>query len=302
MPFAADNTSGFIYLETLNVPTEAVIPVFLFFLVIYVCIVIGNSTVVYAIVISQNLHEPMYILLCNMSICDLIGSTSLLPRVMTDLLAEVKVISFEPCVIQAFFVHLYGLTSQLILTVMAYDRYVAICDPLKYTSILTDTALIKLCCFAWGFALILITIMIGLTLRLPRCGTKILMFCNNSSLFSLSCVDTTLNNIYGLFITYLIICLSFATIVWTYSKILFACLTKSDNRNKRKAIHTCTTHLISYILYEFIMLFTIISQRYSFSNHEHLWSQQQISTPQQMDLAMALAQTSNNCRAYALVQ
>uniref|UniRef100_A0A8C4RTL7 G-protein coupled receptors family 1 profile domain-containing protein n=1 Tax=Erpetoichthys calabaricus TaxID=27687 RepID=A0A8C4RTL7_ERPCA len=204
---------------------EAVIPVFLFFLVIYVCIVIGNSTVVYAIVFNQNLHEPMYILLCNMSVCDLIGSTSLLPRVMTDLLAEVKVISFEPCVIQAFFVHLYGITSQLILTVMAYDR-------------------------------------------LPRCGTKILMFCNNSSLFSLSCVDTTLNNIYGLFITYLIICLSFATIVWTYSKILFACLTKSDNRNKRKAIHTCTTHLISYILYEFIVLFTIISQRYSFSNHE----------------------------------
>ncbi|XP_028656802.2 olfactory receptor 4Q2-like [Erpetoichthys calabaricus] len=267
MTYTVVSNTSLLYLEGFSFRADIVVPLFLFFLTIYFGIVIGNTAVMRVIIVNRNLHEPMYILLCNMSVCDLIGSTALLPRLMADLFEEVKPISFEPCVIQAFCIHFYGTASQLILTVMAYDRYIAICDPLRYTSILTGTALIKLCSFAWGGAFILITILIGLTARLPRCGTKIfLIFCNNPSLFSLSCVDTTLNNIYGLFITYLLSSLSFATIVWTYSKILYTCLIKSDNRTKRKAIHTCATHLTVYIFYKVIVLFTIISQRYPSAN------------------------------------
>ncbi|XP_039602344.1 olfactory receptor 4Q2-like [Polypterus senegalus] len=267
MTYTVVSNTSLLFLEGFSFRADIVVPLFLFFLTIYFSIVIGNTAVMRVIIVNRNLHEPMYILLCNMSVCDLIGSTALLPRLMADLFEEVKTISFEPCVIQAFCIHFYGTASQLILTVMAYDRYIAICDPLRYTSILTGTALIKLCSFAWGGAFILITILIGLTARLPRCGTKIfLIFCNNPSLFSLSCVDTTLNNIYGLFITYLLSSLSFATIVWTYCKILYTCLIKSDNRTKRKAIHTCATHLTVYIFYEVIVLFSIISQRYPSAN------------------------------------
>uniref|UniRef100_A0A8C4RSK8 G-protein coupled receptors family 1 profile domain-containing protein n=1 Tax=Erpetoichthys calabaricus TaxID=27687 RepID=A0A8C4RSK8_ERPCA len=224
MTYTVVSNTSLLYLEGFSFRADIVVPLFLFFLTIYFGIVIGNTAVMRVIIVNRNLHEPMYILLCNMSVCDLIGSTALLPRLMADLFEEVKPISFEPCVIQAFCIHFYG-------------------------------------------AFILITILIGLTARLPRCGTKIfLIFCNNPSLFSLSCVDTTLNNIYGLFITYLLSSLSFATIVWTYSKILYTCLIKSDNRTKRKAIHTCATHLTVYIFYEVIVLFTIISQRYPSAN------------------------------------
>ncbi|XP_051782111.1 olfactory receptor 4F4-like [Erpetoichthys calabaricus] len=215
------------------------IPVFLFFFTIYLSIIIGNVAVIRVIIVNRYLHQPMYVFLCNMSVCDLIGSTALLPRLMADLFAEEKSISFGLCVMQAFCIHFYGTASQLILIVMAYDRYIAICDPLRYSSILTGTALIKLCCFAWGGAFILVAVMLGLTARLPRCGTKILIvFCNNSSLFSLSCIDTSLNNIYALATTYFLSIFSFLTIIWTYGKILHCCLNKNDNRSKRKAIHT----------------------------------------------------------------
>ncbi|XP_028656795.2 olfactory receptor 4E1-like [Erpetoichthys calabaricus] len=263
MTFTAENDTSILYLQGFNFHANMTIPLFLCFFIIYLSIVVGNVAVIHAIIVNRNLHEPMYILLCNMSVCDLIGSAALLPRLMADLFAEVRPITFGLCITQAFSIHLYGTASQLILTVMAYDRYVAICDPLRYTSIMTSTTLMKLCCFAWGGAFILITILIGITARLPRCGKTLLaVFCNNSSLFSLSCVNTTLVNLYGLIITYFLSVFSLVTIVLTYSKILYSCLYKNDNRSKRKAIHTCATHLILYIFYEVILLFSIIVQRY----------------------------------------
>ncbi|XP_028656796.2 olfactory receptor 142-like [Erpetoichthys calabaricus] len=267
MGFIAQNNTSILYLEGFSFQENMVIPVFLFFFTIYFTIVVGNVSVMRVIIVNRHLHEPMYILLCNMSLCDLIGSTALLPRLMVDLFAEVKSISFELCFTQAFCIHFYGTASKLILIVMAYDRYVAICNPLRYTAILTGTTLVKLCCFMWGVALILIVITLGLTVRLPRCGTTILLiFCNNVSLFSLSCVDTTLNSIFGLATTYFLSTFSFTTIVWTYGKILYTCLIKRDNNSKRKAIHTCATHLTVYIFYEVIVLFTVIAQRYPSTN------------------------------------
>ncbi|XP_039602347.1 olfactory receptor 142-like [Polypterus senegalus] len=263
----SDNNTSILYLQGFNFRFEIVLALFFFFLTVYLCIVFGNTAIMHVIIVNRTLHEPMYILLCNMSVCDLIGSTALLPRLMADLFVEVKTIYVESCAVQAFCFHFYGTASQLILTVMAYDRYIAICDPLRYTSILTGTTLLKLCCLAWGIAFIVIAILTGLAARLPRCGTKILLaFCSISSIFSLSCVDTSLNNISGLVITYSLSILSLVTIVWTYSKILYACLIKSDNRSKRKAIHTCATHLTVFLFYEVILLFTIIAQRYPSSN------------------------------------
>uniref|UniRef100_A0A8C4RTG2 Olfactory receptor n=1 Tax=Erpetoichthys calabaricus TaxID=27687 RepID=A0A8C4RTG2_ERPCA len=238
-------------------------------LLAYELTVCGNLMLVANIMLDKKLHSPMYFLVCNLSLADIFFVSTTLPKLilMADLFAEEKSISFGLCVMQAFCIHFYGTASQLILIVMAYDRYIAICDPLRYSSILTGTALIKLCCFAWGGAFILVAVMLGLTARLPRCGTKILIvFCNNSSLFSLSCIDTSLNNIYALATTYFLSIFSFLTIIWTYGKILHCCLNKNDNRSKRKAIHTCTSHLTVYIFFEVIVLFSIIGQRYPSAN------------------------------------
>ncbi|KAK6486589.1 olfactory receptor 4Q2-like, partial [Huso huso] len=140
---------------------------------------------------------------------------------------------------------------------------IAICDPLRYNSIMTNSTLVKLCSLAWGGAFVVIIILFALTLRLPRCRSRITEAnCSNAALFLLSCADTTVNNIYGLFITFFISGLSFLVIVWTYIRILITCLYKRQSSSKSKAIHTCATHLTVYIIFEFTILFTIIMQRF----------------------------------------
>ncbi|XP_041114524.1 olfactory receptor 4Q2-like [Polyodon spathula] len=255
--------SSILSLEGFIVSPEAAHPLFLLTLAVYLVILIGNVTVFSVIVFQKTLHEPMYLMICNMSVCDLIGSTAIMPRLMADLLTEVRYISYAACVIQAFCIHFYGSAAQLILTVMAYDRYIAICDPLRYNSIMTTNTLVKLCSLAWGGAFVLIIILFALTLSLPRCRSRILAAnCSNAALFLLSCADTTVNNIYGLFITFFLSSLSFLVIAWTYIRILITCLYKSQSNSKSKAIHTCATHLTVYIIFELTILFTIIMQRF----------------------------------------
>ncbi|XP_041100007.1 olfactory receptor 4Q2-like [Polyodon spathula] len=255
--------SSMLSLEGFIVSPEAAHPLFLFTLAVYLVILIGNVIVFSVIVFQKNLHEPMYFMLCNMSVCDLIGSTAIMPRLMADFLTEVRYISYAACVIQAFCVHLYGAAAHLILTVMAYDRYIAICDPLRYNRIMTTSTLVKLCSLAWGGAFVLIIILFALTLRLPRCSSRIMEAnCNNAALFLLSCADTTVNNIYGLFITSFLSGLPFLVILYTYIRILMTCIYKRQSSSKSKAIHTCATHLTVYTIFVFTILFSIIMQRF----------------------------------------
>ncbi|XP_041100288.1 olfactory receptor 4Q2-like [Polyodon spathula] len=255
--------SSVLSLEGFIVSPEAAHPLFLLTLAVYLVVLIGNVTVFSVILFQKNLHEPMYLMICNMSVCDLIGSTAVMPRLMADFLTEVRYISYAACVIQAFCIHFYGSAAQLILTVMAYDRYIAICNPLRYNSIMTTNTLVKLCSLAWGVAFVLIIILFALTLRLPRCRSQIVnAYCSNASLFLLSCADTTVNNTYSLFITFFLSGLSFLVIVWTYIRILITCIYKGQSSSKSKAIHTCATHLTVYTIFEFTMLFSIIIQRF----------------------------------------
>ncbi|XP_028656813.2 olfactory receptor 52K2-like [Erpetoichthys calabaricus] len=257
-----DNSSSLI-LEGFIVPQEARVPLFILTLTVYTIIVIANSTLLFVIVFHRSLHEPMYLMLCNMVVCDLIGSTALMPRLMSDFLTETRMISFEACIIQAFCIHSYSISAHLILTSMALDRYIAICDPLRYNIIMNTKTLVKMCAFSWGCAFVLVVILLTLTVRLTRCRSVIVhAYCFNGSLFVLSCSDTTVNNIYGLFITYFITTSSFLVIAWTYAKILIACLFKSQSNCKRKAVHTCATHLTVYFVFETTVLFSIIALRF----------------------------------------
>ncbi|KAK6486590.1 olfactory receptor 52E4-like [Huso huso] len=255
--------SSMLSLEGFIVSPEAAHPLFLLTLAVYLVIFIGNVIVFSVIVFQKNLHQPMYLMICNMSVCDLIGSTAIMPRLMADFLTEVRYISYAACVVQAFCIHFYTAAAHLILTAMAYDRYIAICDPLRYNNIMTNSTLVKLFSLAWGGAFILIIILFALTLRLQRCRSRITEAnCNNAALFLLSCADTTVNNIYGLFITFFVISFSLLVIVWTYIRILITCLYKRQSNSKSKAIHTCATHLTVYIIFEFTILFSIIMQRF----------------------------------------
>ncbi|KAM4544868.1 olfactory receptor 8G17-like [Odontesthes bonariensis] len=238
-------------LEGLNVKKAAMYPIFFFLLFTYLFIMIANVGIVVLIFIDSSLHQPMYLLFCNMIFNDILGNSVMLPRVLSDILLppSERLISYYECVVQAFFSHIFGTAAHTVLMIMAFDRYVAICNPLRYTAIMTNRMLIKLTVSAWGATLFLVGILLGLTIRLNRCRTLIKnTYCDNASLFKLSCESVFINNIYGLTFTVVLLTASIGSIVLTYSKITVVCLTSKNKSLNSKALKTCSTHLFVYTI------------------------------------------------------
>ncbi|XP_062342369.1 putative gustatory receptor clone PTE03 [Osmerus eperlanus] len=257
--------SNLLLLEGLQVTQESMYPVFLFFLSSYIFIMASNIGIVVLIFIERALHQPMYLLFCNLSLNDIIGNSITIPRLLIDLLApsSVHYISYAECVVQAFATHIYGTTSHTILMIMAFDRYVAICNPLRYTTIMSTRMVVKLTVLAWGAAFLLVAILLGLTLRLNRCRTFISNpFCDNASLFKLSCEDVSINNIYGLAFTVVLFTSSIGSVLVTYTKITAVCLINQNKSMNSKAIRTCATHLVIYLVMLWCSFVIIILHRF----------------------------------------
>uniref|UniRef100_A0A8C1H4I9 G-protein coupled receptors family 1 profile domain-containing protein n=1 Tax=Cyprinus carpio carpio TaxID=630221 RepID=A0A8C1H4I9_CYPCA len=177
---------------------------FIFLLIAYVFTMVSNIGILIQISAEKSLHQPMHILFCHLPVSDVIGANVLIPRLLKDLLTDPseRYITYVECVFQAFFEHLYGTTSHTILMIMAFDRYVAICNPLRYPTIMTNKMMVKLSTGAWAAAILPVGILIGLSVRLSHCRSFIPNhLCDNASLFKLSCENTVINNVYGLTFT-----------------------------------------------------------------------------------------------------
>uniref|UniRef100_A0A8C1KRI3 G-protein coupled receptors family 1 profile domain-containing protein n=1 Tax=Cyprinus carpio TaxID=7962 RepID=A0A8C1KRI3_CYPCA len=242
---------SFLLVEGLKVTPQSSQPVFIVLLLAYVFSMVSNIGLLVLISTERNLHDPMHFLFCNLPVNDIIGTTVIMPRLLQDILKEAseRYISYVECVIQAYFVHIFTAACHYVLMIMAFDRYVAICNPLRYTAIMTNKMVIKLSIFAWGLAFLLVTIMIGLTVRLSHCRYKIENpFCDNASLFKLSCENVVINNIFGIIYTVVALSLSAVSIVITYVKIATVCITSKNKALNSKAIKTCSTHLAVYLI------------------------------------------------------
>lgn len=238
-------------LEGLMVTSKSFIPAFVFLLLVYIFIVGSNIGLVALIFRSTSLRQPMYLLLCNMSINDVFGATIIIPHVLRDLLISnsKRYIYYIDCAIQAFCVHLHASASHTVLMIMAFDRYVAICNPLRYATIMSNSAVVKLSVVAWGTAFVLVLILVGLSVRLSRCRWIIFNpFCDNASLFKLSCESVLINNIYGLSYTVVLLGSSMCSITLTYLKIAAVCVISKNKAVNSKALQTCATHLAVYII------------------------------------------------------
>ncbi|KAM8740952.1 olfactory receptor 5K1-like [Acanthopagrus schlegelii] len=242
--------SDTLQLEGLNVSEDFKYPLFLFLFFSYLFIIVANLSIAVLVFIDKNLHQPMYLLFFNLSVNDILGN-SILPRLLVNMLLppSERLISYYECVVQAFTVHVCSTCSHTVLMIMAFDRYVAICNPLRYAVIMTNKMLIKLTVSAWGVAFVLVGILLGLTIRLNRCRTMIKSsYCNNASLFKLSCENAFINNIYGLTFTVVLFTSSIGTMVLTYTKITVVCLTSKNKSLNSKALKTCSTHLAVYLI------------------------------------------------------
>ncbi|KAL2096702.1 hypothetical protein ACEWY4_008850 [Coilia grayii] len=259
----SSSVSDILVLEELGHPESSTYAVFFTLLFVYIALLITNFGVLIIIIAEKSLHQPMYLLFCNLSVNDILGNTILLPHLLYDMASRNRLMFYNNCVAQVFFTHVYASASHSILVVMAIDRYVAICKPLRYNAIMTAKAVLVLSVSAWAFPAVFISVLVGLSVRLSRCRSTIPNFyCDNASLFKLSCENVSINNIYGLFYSVLLLGSSMGTIAVTYISIAVTCWTKKSAELNRKAIQTCASHLVLYLILLLMGYLIIIMHRF----------------------------------------
>ncbi|KAF7657594.1 hypothetical protein LDENG_00024750 [Lucifuga dentata] len=213
------------------------------------------------IFLEKALHEPMYIFLCNLCFNGIYGASSFYLKLLHDLLADHHVISYSGCLSQMFVIYSYIFCEFTSLTVMAYDRYVAICRPLQYQTLMTMQKVVQLLMLTWSFSLLESAVGMCLTAQLPLCGHHIpKIFCTNWAVVKLSCSDTTVNNIYGFVLMFLHVS-QIVLILVSYAQLVRASLQSQTDR--RRFIQTCLPHLITLLVFTTSQLFDALYLRYS---------------------------------------
>ncbi|XP_072317845.1 olfactory receptor 2A12-like [Eucyclogobius newberryi] len=238
-------------LEGLPLPPRSALPTFVVLLLLYIFILVSNVSLMLLICVQRPLRTPMYLLFCNMSLNDMFGASTVIPRLLQDLLApqDTRYITYGLCVLQAFCAHFHASTVHTVLMAMAFDRYVAIVYPLRYSLIMTGRMVLSLSLAAWGVCFLMVLVLILLSVRLSRCRSVVSNpFCDNASLFKLSCDSVLVNNVYGLFYTVVLLSSSVGSVAITYVRIVVVCLSRRSGSLNRRALQTCASHLASYLL------------------------------------------------------
>ncbi|XP_068429146.1 olfactory receptor 11A1-like [Clinocottus analis] len=224
-------------------------PAFIFFLLLYSFIVCTNLAMMMIILRERTLHEPMYIFIAFLSFNSLYGSAALLPRFLMDLLSDTHLISRPACFTQIFIIYTYASNELTILSIMAYDRYVAVCFPLHYHRKMTFKIVYMLIFFAWVCPACNISFSVSTVVRLSLCGNKIQkVYCASWDIVKLSCVTSAVNNIGALFGAIIIAFLPFGFILYTYLRIVLACW-KTSSEVSGKVLQSCLPHVISFVIY-----------------------------------------------------
>lgn len=231
-------------------------------IILYITIILANSLLIGIICVERSLHEPMYILLCCLSLNELYGSAAFFPFILTNILTTFHEVTIASCYVQIFCLYTYASVEFGSLAIMSYDRYMAICYPLLYSSIMTCNRVCILIVLVWVVSFLKFTINIFLSLRLELCGNVIeKVWCDNYLLVKLACSDTSVNNIYGIIGAILTIVLPLMLILYSYMKILRVCL-NSSIETTQKAMSTCAPHLVSLLNFSLGCSFEIFSSRF----------------------------------------
>ncbi|XP_047227310.1 olfactory receptor 1D2-like [Girardinichthys multiradiatus] len=249
-------------LSGLNETRNYRVPLFFLSLMCYFVIILVNVCVILTIILDNELHEPMYILLCAFCMNSLYGTAGFYPKFLWDLLSPVHVISYSGCLLQNQVLYSFACSDLSILALMAYDRYLAICRPLEYHSVMPKQRVITLVSLAWLIPFSFIAVNTILTSRLKLCSPYInRLICLNWSIVMLACfpAETTVNSIVA-YITILIYVLHSVLIVWSYIFLIKTCVGSLENR--RKFMQTCVPHLISLFTFSLTLLFDVIYIRF----------------------------------------
>ncbi|KAG3285293.1 olfactory receptor 4X2-like [Ictidomys tridecemlineatus] len=243
------NVTEFIFLG-LSPNQEVQRVCFVIFLLLYLAIILGNSLIVLTILTSRSLGSPMYFFLSYLSFVEICYSSTIIPRLISDLLAERKTISWWGCMTQLFFLHFFGGVEIILLTVMAYDRYVAICKPLNYTTIMNWQMCMVLVGMAWVGGFVHSFAQVLLICQLPFCGPNVIdhYFCDVLPLLELPCSDTFLIGLMIVANGGTLNVISLSVLLTSYMVILLHLRTRSSE-GRRKALSTCGSHITVLMLF-----------------------------------------------------
>lgn len=219
---------------------------FVLFLALYLMTLSGNFIIITAVYVNPHLHSPMYFFLSNLSFLDVCYSSVTIPKMLVNVLSEEKTILFNHCILQLFFLHLYGGTECFLLIIMAYDRYVAICNPLKYHTVMNLRFCSWLVAFSWLAGFLHSFTQAFLTYQLPFCGPNKInhFFCDVHPLAVLACSDTSFIDIFIISNSGMISLSCFVVLLFSYVGIITTILKINSSEGRRKAFSTCAAHLL----------------------------------------------------------
>ncbi|XP_059199061.1 olfactory receptor 1D2-like [Centropristis striata] len=233
---------------------------FLVTLLCYCVIWLVNLTIIVTIIVDKNLHQPMYIFLCNLCINGLYGTAGFYPKFLIDLLSTTHVISYAGCLLQGFVLHSSACADFSFLLLMAYDRYVAICHPLVYHSVMTKQKVCVFVFFAWLIPINLIFIGSVTTAKLRLCGSRILkIYCINLMVGKLACSVSIAHTAVPAF-NYTFYFGHFIFIIWSYANLIRTCLKSKENRSK--FMQTCVPHVFSLVVVVVSLLFDLLYMQF----------------------------------------
>ncbi|XP_075700752.1 olfactory receptor 2G3-like [Rhinoderma darwinii] len=240
----------FILLGLSDVPQLQLI-CFLVFLLMYLITFSGNFLLIIVVRTNPTLHTPMYFFLCNLSVIDICLSSTIVPILLTNTLSKDKTISLWGCAFQMYFTLVCGATECILLSVMAFDRFAAICRPLHYNLIMNKKICVFLASTSWSVGLINAFIQVPLTFRLPFCRSHRVnhFFCEVPPFLKLSCKDPWLNEVAMYIATGIIVMCAFVLTLSSYVHIISTILKIRSSQGRQKAFSTCGSHLTVVIIY-----------------------------------------------------
>ncbi|XP_067386093.1 olfactory receptor 52N2-like [Emydura macquarii macquarii] len=244
------------------------------FSMFYIISLLGNVMILFLVSKEQTLHKPMFLLLCMLALTDIGGSTCVMPKALCIFWFSFKDITVDGCLTQMFFFNTIAAMYSAVLVIMAFDRYVAICDPLRYATILTNARIAKLGLVGLIRAVLLILPFPLLLRRLPFCANRVIphTYCEHMAVVKMSCGDTTVSRTYGLVTTLVIITLDLTLIGLSYGLIIRAVLRISSKKAHRKALNTCTAHICVMLVTYSPYLFSALTHRFGqgIAAHVHI--------------------------------
>uniref|UniRef100_A0A8D0T6B2 Olfactory receptor n=1 Tax=Sus scrofa TaxID=9823 RepID=A0A8D0T6B2_PIG len=237
------------------------------FLLMYLVAALGNLGLIVLIQISPQLHTPMYFFLCHLAFVDFYGTSSITPNTLVNSLREIKSVSFYACATQVCCFITFSVWEVSMLSIMAYDRYVAICHPLLYVVLMPRKLCIRMVTSSYIYGFTVGLVQAVATFRMSFCDSNVInqFYCDDVPLIALACSDTRVKELMLLFIAGFNVFCSFIIVLISYVFIVFAILRIPSSVGRQKAFSTCASHLLSITIYYGTLSFMYLQPKSSHS-------------------------------------